>query len=541
MINSKLNIFNVGIYCRLSREDDNKIGDSGSIQNQKETLTEYVDKHKWNLVNVYIDDGFTGTDFNRPGFQQLLNDIEIGLINCVVTKDLSRLGRNYIKTGQYLEEYFPEKGVRYIAVNDNYDSFEDDNDLGPFKNILNEWYARDISKKIKFSLNSMAERGERRKTAVPLYGYQQDSMGNRTLDPVSSNVVQLIFSKYIELKSIFRISKFLNEQKIYSPRYYNHVKYGFWKDVYPEGWPEDKKYVWKSSTIKDILRNREYLGDLVTKRKEVISYKIHKRRKVINPLIVKNKYPAIIDEDTFNKVNHELDIFIENAKRKENNVLHRLGVCGCCGKVLGFSYRPSAKKQKNYRFVCRNKACTNKAFITTDTINKIIHDEIKDLVDCILNNSEQFSQYVNTFLRRLNCNRNNIDIRQNETTLKRITELKRFIEGAFKAKLEGDIDEEMYKNIVAGYKSELNTLEAKRNIKQDNKFINRDSNASYFLQALENIKNLENYDTLLLSSFCKKIYVTNIRENGKLKRVIVDIDYGNLNPILKGFLGDNNE
>lgn len=220
MIKNDLNKFNVGIYCRLSREDENKSGDSSSIQNQKEILTEYVNKLNWNLVNVYIDDGFTGTDFNRPGFKQMLNDIELGLINCVVTKDLSRLGRNYIQTGQYLEEYFPEKGVRYIAVNDNYDSFTDNNELGPFKNIINEWYAKDISKKIRFSLNSMAQRGERRKTAVPLYGYQFDSNGNRYLDPNSSNVVQLIFSKFLEMKSTYRVANFLNEQKIYSPRYY---------------------------------------------------------------------------------------------------------------------------------------------------------------------------------------------------------------------------------------------------------------------------------------------------------------------------------
>ena len=541
MLRNDFQNFNVGIYCRLSREDDNKIGDSGSIQNQKETLTEYVNNLKWNLVNVYIDDGFTGTDFNRPGFQKLLSDIEIGLINCVVTKDLSRLGRNYIKTGQYLEEYFPEKGVRYIAVNDNYDSFSGDNDLGPFKNIINEWYAKDISKKIRFTLDAMASRGEVRKTPVPLYGYQFTSTGDKVLDPISSIVVQLIFSKFLEFKCTSQVVHYLNEQKIYSPRYYNHLKYGFWKEKYAE-WPDDKKCVWSHSTVNSILKNREYLGDLITKKRESISFKIHKKRKVENPIIIKNKYPAIIDKKTFDDVNNLLAVGINNSIQKKENFLQHIGVCGCCGKPLGFMYRPSTKKGKIYRFVCRNQACSNKAFITLSAMEKILHTEIESLIDIILNNSDKFIQYVKTFMQRLGTNKNDIDIHQNETTIKRIAELKKYIEGAFKAKLEGDIDEEMYKNIVEGYKSELNTLEAKKNtFKQDVKYINYDSEVGYFLKALENIKNVETYDPLLLGSFCKKIYVTNIREDGKLKRIIVDIDYGHLNPMVKGFLGDNNE
>lgn len=541
MIKNDLNKFNVGIYCRLSREDENKLGDSSSIQNQKEILTEYVNKLNWNLVNVYIDDGFTGTDFNRPGFKQMLNDIELGLINCVVTKDLSRLGRNYIQTGQYLEEYFPEKGVRYIAVNDNYDSFTDNNELGPFKNIINEWYAKDISKKIRFSLNSMAQRGERRKTPVPLYGYQFDSNGNRYLDPNSSNVVQLIFNKYLELKSTYRVANFLNEQKIYSPRYYNHIKYNFWKNTYSE-WPEEKKYVWTSSTIKAILRNREYLGDLITKRKELISYKIHKKRDVVNPVIVERKYPAIITKDIFDKVNTQLDVYINNSIRKEENVLQHLGVCGCCGKTLGLTYMRSTNKNKIYRYVCRNKACSNKAFITTTAMNKILLNEINSLINSILNEKEMFAQYVKDYIKRLNTNQNEIDISQNETTVKRISELKKYIEGAFKAKLEGDIDDEMYKNIVGGYKSELNTLEAKANtLKHEFKYINYDYEVDYFTKSLEALKVSNKIDPLLLGSICKKIYVTNERESGKLKRTIVDIDYGNLNPMIISFLGDNNE
>ena len=270
-----------------------------------------IEENNLTLIDEYVDDGVSGTTFDRPQFNRLITDIENQKINMVITKDLSRLGRNYIQTGQYLEEYFPEKGVRYIAVNDNYDSFTDNNELGPFKNIINEWYAKDISKKIRFSLNSMAQRGERRKTPVPLYGYQFDSNGNRYLDPNSSNVVQLIFTKYLEMKSTYRVANFLNEQKIYSPRYYNHIKYNFWKNTYSE-WPEEKKYVWTSSTIKAILRNREYLGDLITKRKELISFEYNKS------LIEK------MNEKKSDGIEASVQKLISIANKTENEVLSEL-------------------------------------------------------------------------------------------------------------------------------------------------------------------------------------------------------------------------
>lgn len=167
---------------------------------------------------------------------------------------------------------------------------------------------------------------------------------------------------------------------------------------------------------------------------------------------------------------------------------------------------------------------------------------IHGLINSILNEKEMFAQYVKDYIKRLNNNQNEIDISQNKTTVKRISELKKYIEGAFKAKLEGDIDDEMYKNIIGGYKSELNTLEAKANtLKHEFKYINYDYEVDYFIKALEALKESNKIDPLSLGSICKKIYVTNERERGKLKRTIVDIDYGNLNPMIISFLGDNNE
>jgi DNA invertase Pin-like site-specific DNA recombinase len=153
-------MYDVGIYCRLSRDDNNGNSESMSIGNQRQMLLSYIQERGWNLQDVYTDDGYSGTTYDRPDFQRMIGDIEAGKINLVITKDLSRLGRNYVQTGQYTDFFFPQCGVRYIAVNDNYDSINEDNDIAPFKNILNEMYAKDISKKIKSSRAISAKQGK---------------------------------------------------------------------------------------------------------------------------------------------------------------------------------------------------------------------------------------------------------------------------------------------------------------------------------------------------------------------------------------------
>ena len=161
----------VAIYCRLSRDDGN-VDESQSIQSQKAILTEYAIKNNFVIHDIYIDDGYSGTDFNRPSFLRMLEDIEHNKINIVITKDLSRLGRNYIQTGYYTEDYFPKHNVRYIAINDSFDTEkEETTDFAPFKNIINEWYAKDISKKIRFTLDNKAKNGEAKNTVFPIFGY----------------------------------------------------------------------------------------------------------------------------------------------------------------------------------------------------------------------------------------------------------------------------------------------------------------------------------------------------------------------------------
>ena len=241
----------VAIYCRLSREDGNE--ESQSISSQKEILTDYVTKQGWNIVDIYIDDGFSGTNFERPDFKRLLVDIEIGKIDIVITKDLSRLGRNYIQTGYYTEEFFPEHNVRYIALNDGFDtSQEETTDFAPFKNIINEWYAKDISKKIRFTLDNKAKNGDPRNTVFPIFGYAYNENYERIPDPETAPIVQLIYKKYVEMGSSVKVARYLKEQKIKIPRYYNAIKYNYNKKKVLE-MSEDELTTWRPDGIRELI------------------------------------------------------------------------------------------------------------------------------------------------------------------------------------------------------------------------------------------------------------------------------------------------
>ena len=178
-------------------------------------LTDYVKSHSWRIYDYYIDDGYTGTNFNRPAFKRMIKDIEQKKINIVITKDLSRLGRNYLDTGRYTEEFFPMHNIRYIAINDNYDSALGDNELAPFKNIINEWYAKDISKKVKSVIQTKYNKGEIYSVSKPLYGYKVDPESfDRIIDPETAPVVQKIFDMYLDCVPTSKIIKYLYDNKI---------------------------------------------------------------------------------------------------------------------------------------------------------------------------------------------------------------------------------------------------------------------------------------------------------------------------------------
>ena len=284
--------YSAALYIRLSKEDGRK--DSGSIGSQRELLKNFAFENGFSVFGEYVDDGFSGTNFERPAFKKMISDIENGKINLVITKDFSRLGRDYISAGQFTEIYFPSKGVRYIAVTDGYDSENSLSDMIPFKNIVNEMYARDISRKIRSAFFARMKAGDFIGAFTP-FGYRRSSENRHKLvpDEKTAPLVKRIFFESASGKTPLEIAKGLDSDKIPTPLDFRN------------GISKSKK--WSSATVLKILHNKVYLGHMVQGKTEKISFKSGKSRNVPEERIieVKNTHEALVDEETFEKANRK--------------------------------------------------------------------------------------------------------------------------------------------------------------------------------------------------------------------------------------------
>ena len=259
--------FKVGIYIRLSREDGDKL-ESESVSNQRDILQRYIKENNHILIDEYIDDGYSGTTFERPSFERMISDIENQKINMVITKDLSRLGRDYIKTGYYIENYFPENKVRYVAILDGVDTYLDtsNNDVTPFKAIINDMYAKDISKKIKGVLKEKELKGEYL-GSYPPFGYKKciTQKNKLEIDTNVAYIIKKIFELYSEGNGFQKISTILDKEHIKTPSQYLNMSY--------------QRETWNPKTIRAILVNEAYIGNTVQNKCTSISYKVKKKRK----------------------------------------------------------------------------------------------------------------------------------------------------------------------------------------------------------------------------------------------------------------------
>ena len=328
------------MYIRLSREDGDK-QESESIGNQRKILQRYVKENNLCLVKEYVDDGISGTTFDRPSFNELLQDIENQNINMVITKDLSRLGRDYIKTGFYIEDYFPKRNVRYVAVTDGVDTYIDstNNDITPFKAIMNDMYAKDISKKIRSVYKEKQKSGEYL-CSIPAYGYKKHlTIKNKLIvDDQVRAIVEKIFDMYVNGHGSIEIVKFLNLNKYLSPTGYRKT-----------GIVQDKSktvYNWNEVTVCNILKNEVYIGNTIQNKKSVISYKVKKVRTVEkkNQIRVNNTHEAIIDKDTFEKVQCIIEKRGTNTKLKYDYLLRGLLYCYHCKRKLQIVLKKNSKR-----------------------------------------------------------------------------------------------------------------------------------------------------------------------------------------------------
>ena len=445
----------VGIYVRLSREDEKESkykNQSESIENQIKFLKDVISKTKWNLIDIYSDDGYTGTNFNRPAFQKMIKDIEKGIINLVITKDLSRLGRDYIETGRFIEKYFPEKRVRYIAVNDNIDTFDLNNfssDITPFKAVFNDMYAKDISSKVRTAITTKATAGECIKPFLP-YGLKKDihNKNNILIDEEVADNVRKIFNLYMQGNSKTEIAKKLNKWGIKTPLQHKQDTTNY----YNPNAKQNYIYTWNSTMINKILRDRSYVGDLVQLKYKKINYKIQKLEKVSpdKQIIKENNYPAIIDRTIYNTVQEMLDKQTNewNYSSRKRHILTGLVYCKCGGKI---TYNKNHSKY--FRCICSNYKKYGKNFCKGVHIRE---DELIEIVTKSLkNNIQQYLIIENLQFHSINNKENNnVANIQNKKR-----EINKLISKLYEDKISNVISQDTFLNLINKYENQKRQLD----------------------------------------------------------------------------------
>ena len=352
--------YHAALYIRLSKEDERE-GPSQSVQNQESLLREFVRQHRLSVYDTYVDDGWSGTNFDRPGFRRLIDDIEAGQVNMVITKDLSRLGRDYIMTGHYMERYFPEHRVRYISLLDGIDTGVDStaNDITPFRAIMNDMYAKDISKKIK-SVKRDKQRKGQFIGGKPVYGYKMHPTEKNkiVIDEQAAPIVRWIFALALSGVSCRNIAVLLNQEGVPTPATYANL---------PVARPGPYTGLWSSERISDMLKNETYIGNMVQGRSVKISYKSKKclKQDPANWVVVEGTHEPLVDKETFRKVRMLVDSRKHTRSRTYDFLLKGLIFCHECGCPLAVLNRKNAGGEDVLYFVCRTYQRFTKAGVCT--------------------------------------------------------------------------------------------------------------------------------------------------------------------------------
>ncbi len=534
--------YRVAIYMRLSRDDGNE--ESQSIQSQRDILSAYVEKQGWTIVDEYADDGYSGTNFERPNFKRLIEDIELGRVDLVITKDLSRLGRNYIQVGYYTEEYFPEKNVRYIALNDNYDSEDGDgDDFIPFRNVINEWYAKDISKKIRFTLDSKSKNGEPRNTVFPIFGYAYNELYERIPDPETAPIVQLIYKKFVEIASTNKVAKYLKTQGIRTPRYYNAVKHNYNRKKVL-AMPEEKWCDWTSSKIRDILIKEEYLGVYKTAQTKSISYKNKKRIDNKNCYVFENRYEALIDRETWEIAQKLLRVTNGTSVPIIDNKFLGLVYCADCGCVMRFERKTYKDKQStDYRYYCKSKSCNFTNSITRKSLEAALKLELLKLKEVILSREDAFLEFAASFDKNGRNIKTDIE-RDLSKAIEKNEEIDLFIEQLFEQNVKGLIPVSTFNMMMAKYKKEKEVYERQIKIltRRRNDEIANPQNEVRAQDIVGYLKKLDEstlIETNIIQKIVKKLIVRTRFVNKSVKNRVIDltIQYFNCDEMIKGFIG----
>ena len=455
------NLKKTALYCRLS-QDDGLEGESNSIQNQKNILQKFAEDHHFPNPCFYVDDGFSGGNFQRPAFQQMISDMENGEIGIIVTKDLSRLGRNQLHTGLYIEERFPMFGVRYIAINDNVDTdSSESNDLMPFKNLFNEWFIRDTSRKIRAVLKAKAERGERLGTRAP-YGYIKDPETKKlAVDDEAAAIVRRIFAMCASGNGPSQIARILKKEQVLTPTMYAYTRYGMNHTCLDTAHP----YNWSDSAIANLLENEIYLGNTVNMKYSTKSYKDKRRVEHSREecLVFKDTHPALITQEVWDIVQRVRKNRRRPTKMEEQNKYSGLVFCADCGSNMVLHRARTMSASYNH-FTCRTykkdgESCTGH-YIRECVLDEVVLEDLRRVTAMARERPEEFAAYIGS-RQSAEIQR---EIRRQEKELAAMRKRKAELDAIFKKLYEDSvlsrITTEQFQMLSSSYTEEQNQIAA---------------------------------------------------------------------------------
>lgn len=452
--------YHAALYIRLSKEDESE-GPSQSVQHQESLLREFVQQHRLSVYDTYVDDGWSGTNFDRPDFQRMITDIEAKKVNMVITKDLSRLGRDYIMTGHYMERYFPEHRVRYISLLDGIDTGVDStaNDITPFRAIMNDMYAKDISKKIK-SVKRDKQRKGQFIGGKPVYGYKMHPTEKNkiVIDEEVAPVVRRIFALALSGMSCRNIATLLNQEGVPTPATYANL---------PVARPGPYTGLWSSERISDLLQNETYIGNMVQGRSVKISYKSKKclRQDPANWVVVEGTHEPLVDEETFRKVRMLVSSRKHTRSRTYDFLLKGLIFCHECGYPLAVLNRKNARGEDVLYFVCRTYQRFTKAGVCTchsikeKTVTDAVIAKVREVCQAYLNPDELLPMAREAVE---NARKQSVLETELQTLQSKIDSLTANLDRMYTDRLSGLLPEADFQRIFSRIKGEREQLEEKR-------------------------------------------------------------------------------
>lgn len=519
------------LYCRLSRDDGTE-SESNSIGNQKKLLSQKAKEMGLTDTKYYVDDGYTGTNFNRPGFQQLIDDIEIGLVSAVMVKDLSRLGRDYVSVGNYTDSYFPEHNVRFIAVNDAIDSDEGESEIAPFKNILNEMYARDISKKIRSSHRLRGSMGE--PLSQPPYGYMKSPENKKKwiIDPEAATVVKSIFKMCLDGKGNETIARELQESEVLIPMAYWQSK-GLNRGGKKT---QTNPYKWCKTTVQKILSQQEYCGDIINFKTYSKSFKNKTRyeNSKENWAVFKDVNEPIIDRETFETVQKFISKTKRRAPKKENgerSIFNGLIYCGDCHSKM--RYHTSTSNKEIHYFTCSdNKVdyrgkCPGRHYVRADALEEVVKLELRRLVEMLEIDESYFAQ----LLLRKNDEEREKDKKFLETELQkaiaRSNTVSQLYEKLYEDNVIGKVSDEWFVELSHKYEKERMDLKAKIADTRHKIEELKNTNSEYgkFISAIRRFMQMDNLTSPLLRELIDHIDIFETEGTGKSRTQRIVIYY----------------